>query len=330
MGPGGQVAFQTSFVGGGSGVVVGSPGALRAVVDTRLPGPLAEVTSHPAFLPDGSVTFYAREADGGSAVYATSERGLVRIDGSSSTSTSTIGPLGPTTNAAGLVAYRATADDGAEVIRVWDGATVRETFRSGRAYGKDSAARGERASDAGSAALVLGFLGLPVLTREGDTIVRARFPGEGAALLRASSGEATVVLQTGPGVDTIGSFPSVDDDGTLVTSAVLAGRSTLVRIRRSGHTTLVAAGEAYTHVRGGIVRGGHVAFFAGTGAAPLGVYVGPDPTRDRIVALGEARLGSIVTDLALNPVSIGPTGALAIRVALADGSEAIFQTKSNR
>src|SRR5690606_11011916 len=71
--------------------------------------------------------------------------------------------------------------------------------------------------------------------------------------------------------------------------------------------------------------GGRVIFYATPRGGRLGIYAGPEPAADRVLAVGEPLLGSAVTGFALNPVSINGAGQLAVRVQPADGPQAVLR-----
>lgn len=70
---------------------------------------------------------------------------------------------------------------------------------------------------------------------------------------------------------------------------------------------------------------GHVAFRADLPDGQQGIYTGTDPTRHRLLGLGEALFGATVVDFALNPVSVNGSGQVAIRVALGDRRQFILR-----
>jgi hypothetical protein len=57
----------------------------------------------------------------------------------------------------------------------------------------------------------------------------------------------------------------------------------------------------------------------------LGLFAGPDPEGDRILGIGDPLLGSTVTELAANPVSVNAVGQVAVRARLADGAQVIVR-----
>jgi hypothetical protein len=57
----------------------------------------------------------------------------------------------------------------------------------------------------------------------------------------------------------------------------------------------------------------------------LGLFAGPDREADRILALGDPLLGSTVTELASNPVSVNAASQVTIRARLTDGRQLILR-----
>ena len=62
----------------------------------------------------------------------------------------------------------------------------------------------------------------------------------------------------------------------------------------------------------------------------LGLFAGPDPEADRILALGDSLLDSTVEDFAANPVSVNASGQVGIRASLADGRDVILRADPDR
>jgi hypothetical protein len=86
--------------------------------------------------------------------------------------------------------------------------------------------------------------------------------------------------------------------------------------------------SAFEEFRGAIVDdAGRVVLIATPRGGSLGLFAGPDPEADRILALGDPLHGSTIADLAANPVSVNAAGQLAVRVALADGTQLILRAE---
>src|SRR5690348_14952262 len=116
----GTVAFQAALRDGGSGVFAGDGGRVEEVVGPPL---VAGVTSHPDVNDAGELSFYGVLRDGRQGVFLHREGRLqtVAVTGDGFAS---IGPLGPTMNEAGAVAFRADPAQGASGVFAGDGDAV--------------------------------------------------------------------------------------------------------------------------------------------------------------------------------------------------------------
>jgi len=86
--------------------------------------------------------------------------------------------------------------------------------------------------------------------------------------------------------------------------------------------------EAY---RGALITyAGAVVMIATPRGGSIGLFGGPDPEADRILALGDSLLDSTVEDFAANAVSINASGQVAIRASLADGRHVIVRADPAR
>ena len=83
---------------------------------------------------------------------------------------------------------------------------------------------------------------------------------------------------------------------------------------------------AFEACRGALITSaGAVVCIATPRGGSLGLFAGPDPEADRILALGDPLLGSTVEELASNPVSVNAAGQVAIRAKLTDGRQLILR-----
>jgi hypothetical protein len=114
----GTVAFQAALQGAGTGVFTGSGEQVAEAVGPAL---LAGVTSHPDLNDAGEMSFYGELPGGLEAVFVVRDE-LEAIADTGGQFTS-IGPLGPTMNEAGTVAFRADVE-GVSGIFTADGARV--------------------------------------------------------------------------------------------------------------------------------------------------------------------------------------------------------------
>jgi hypothetical protein len=171
------------------------------------------------------------------------------------------------------------------------------------------------------------FHGLPVINREGAVVFRADLARGGQGIYTGRGGPVTAIAETGDIFADLALFPAINDEGTVAFAATLrSGRSGIFAADSRGTRPLVEADGQFESFRGALInRAGLAAFIATPRGGRLGVFGGPDPAAGRIVCLGDPLLGSTVTDLALNPVSVNEAAQVSVRVALADGREAILR-----
>jgi hypothetical protein len=70
---------------------------------------------------------------------------------------------------------------------------------------------------------------------------------------------------------------------------------------------------------------GQVAFVAQTPGADLGIFVGPDPLRDRVITTEDLLDGAAVWSLTLGKESLNDHGQLVFGASLSDGRTALFR-----
>lgn len=295
----GVVAFQATLRAGGSGVHTGTGGPVSTVTDP-LTGPLAEVSSHPDIATDGATCAYATVASGSSAVVLIRDNEVITVSPTS-------GPLGPTMNDAGTVAFRADLEDGRGGIYTGDGGAVTTIAETG--------------DD------LTAFQGLPLIDDRGAVVFRADLESGGERISMVAGGSPVTLAETREVFAALGRFPCVNATGAVAFSATLRDGGSGVFVASSGTIIQrVDTSARFDSVRGALLdANGGVVFFATPRGGNLGVFSGPDPETDRILGLGAALFDSEVVDFALNPVSINDVGQLAIRVKLADARQWIVR-----
>jgi hypothetical protein len=298
----GTVAFQAALRGGGSGVFTGTGGAVVEVVGPAL---LADVTSHPDLNRTGAASFYGDLPDGGQGVFLHRDGSLETIADTRGRFAS-VGPLGPTMNDAGMVAFRADPAAGVSGIYVGDGASVTTVAETGNGWSR--------------------FHGLPAINGGGTVVFRAD-RGDGAEGIYAGRGGRTrTVAETGEMFESLALFPSVNDHGTVAFAAGLRGRAAAIVTVDDDRVTIVDEEGAFEAFRGALIgRTGAVVRIATPRGGALGLFAGPDPDSDRILAIGDHLFDSTVADLAANPVSVNAAGQTAVRASLTDGRQLILR-----
>ena len=301
----GTVAFQAALRGGGTGVFTGSGGAVEEAAGSAL---LAGVTSHPDLNNKGAMSFYGDlRGSGGQGVFLLRDGRLETVADTRGPFES-IGPLGPTMNEAGTVAFRADRAAGVSGIFTADDASVATVADTEDLWGR--------------------FHGLPVITSGGTVVFRAdRKDGVQGIYAGGREGPIRTVAETGDIFEALAPFPSVNDHETVAFAATLrAGGAGIFTEDDGRFTRIIDTDGAFEAYRGALItNAGAVVCIATPRGGSLGLFAGPDPEADRILALGDALLGSAVADFASNPVSVDAAGHVAIRASLADGRQVIVR-----
>jgi hypothetical protein len=278
----GMVAFQAALQESGTGVFIADGEHVEAVAG----GHRLTVSSHPDLNDDGATSFYASEG-----VYRVRDGRLETVADTNGPFTS-IGPLGPTMNTAGTVAFRADLAGGVSGIFAGD-ATLADT---GGPFAK--------------------FHGLPVIDASGTVVFRADRTDGVEGVYAAGDGEVEPIVETGVRFESLAPFPSANDAGT-VAFASGAGVFTVT----GGKVVRIDEEGTFESCRGALIdNAGAVVVIATPPGGTLGLYSG----NERILGIGDALFGSTVEDFASNPVSLNDRGRLAVRVKLTDGAQHII------
>src|SRR5439155_26004137 len=135
------------------------------------------------------------------------------------------------------------------------------------------------------------------------------------------------VAETGDIFEALALFPSANDHETVAFAATLRAGGAGIFTEDDGRVTrIIDTDGAFEACRGALITtAGAVVCIATPRGGSLGLFVGPDPQADRILALGDPLLGSTVADFASNPVSVNAPGQVAIRASLVDGRQVIVR-----
>lgn len=302
VGVDGRVAFQATRADGTSTVLVGDGAEDAQALAISEPFRGHEVVSHPA-VGEAGIAWFGK--NGSRDVLLLHRDGVTdALLDAPDPGIEALGPLGPTIDDAGAVAFRATVHGRPAAGVVRDG--IVELFEDGT---------------------LPRLAGLP-LSSDGALVLRADDLRGRNVLLRVRGNEQEVLLATGRGLASLGSFPCAD--GARVACGVRRadGTEALVEVLPDPQhvRVILEAGVDFESLRGGLVAGPYTVFYATPHGGELAVYALERAPR-RILGLGDRVEGSRIADLALNPVSIHRAGWLAIRIALEDGRERIVRAR---
>ena len=295
----GTVAFQATLLGGMSGVFIGGTGTVPTML-LMATDPYSSICSHPDIDASGGIVCYADLPTGERAV-------VVSADGRAKTVALDAGPLGPTINDHGTVAFRTERVGASSDIQLANGDALTRIASTGDGFS--------------------AFHGLPAINGSGGIAFRADLIGGGSAICVAREAQVAAVAETGSTFDALGQFPVLADDGLVGTVARLVnGISGVFVLSGDDLEAVLDTTGAFESFRGVLLTGDGSVFFYGTPrGGELGIFSGPDPSQDRILGIGDPLYGSTIVEFALNPVSINRAGQLAIRVMLADDRQWIVR-----
>ena len=211
-------------------------------------------------------------------------------------------------NEAGVVAFRADTESDRPAIFKADGTSIVQVADSRR---------------------FSAFHGLPVINRSGRVVFRADFEGGGQGIIADDHGVLITVADTTGVFAELGRFPCLNEAGLVAFSATLRdGRAGVFLATGDDVAPVVAVAGEFESVRGALLDdGGGVLFFATPRGGALGVY---DAMSRKVLSIGDDLFGSIVTDFALNPVSINGAGQFAIRLKLENQKQLIVRADPAR
>jgi hypothetical protein len=294
----GRVAFQASLArsGGRSGIFREADGEIVELASTD--DRVQQFVSHPDVAADGSWCAYAVLASGAAAlVLGAPDRVTTIAEGAR------VGPLGPTMNERGAIAFRGRTPSGDASIAKTDGSSVVHVADSRR---------------------FAAFHGLPLIDEHARVVFRADLH-DGTQGIYADDG--STLVDTTDELATIGAFPCMNAHGVVAFTGTRKDGAAGVFTVGKGRLVAVVQG-GFESFRGALLDDdGEVVFFATRASregGSLGVYA---EDGSALLAIGDAAAGSRVVDFALNPVSINRRGELACRVALASGREAIVRLR---
>lgn len=301
IGDDGTVAFTATDPDGRARVFLASDGRIRSATDLTAPDLTA--ISHPDLNARGDRCAYVEDRSG--------RRALVRRIGNEVQTVASVengfadvGPLGPTVNDGGAIAFRASRSPGTEGVYLTKGGAVTVVAEAGDRFAR--------------------FEGLPVVLEGGDVVFRAE-RRDGVQGIYVGSGEGTETsMETGAQFASLGRFPAVNRQGDVAFAAEDAHGEGRIVVRSQRGTEEVVSGGAFASYRGALIGDdGAVLFFATPIGGSLGVYAGPNPETHRVLEIGQPLFGALVEDFALNAVSLNRRGQVAIRIRLDDGRQCI-------
>ncbi len=303
----GTVAFRGARAGQ-EGIFTGTGGS--SVTAVAGAGTAFSAFGLPAIAADGTVAFPAFLTAGGEGVF--SGAGGATTIATSAADLATFGGLCGI-GAGGLVAFQATRDDASQGIFTGAGAALTAVVDT---LGGTFAA-----------------LGLPAVNGAASVAFHAMLAAGGEGVFTAQAGGAPApVAQTGALFEAFDALPTLNDAGTVAFHAALTAGGEGVFTAAPGATpvTVAATADGAFSAFGTVAidASGAVAFLATLAGGGTGVFTGPDATRQKVIAVGDALGGSTVTALELGRDALNDTGQIAFYAELASGVAGIYRANA--
>jgi type 1 fimbria pilin len=303
----GAVAFVANLKSGGAGIFTHNPDGSQGPIIAVTNDLLRTFTLSPFMNDGGTVSFGAKLKDGSTAIYTGRGQELTHIaDTGPNSPYSSLPSPAPRIQSDGTVTFHGTLRSGGMGLFAGNGGLPSTFYVTGDQFS--------------------AFLGGPASQVHGNTLAfRATLPDGTGGEFTGSGGPTTTIATTGP---VFSSFVGgeINDAGTLAISANLTGGGQAIVVAQGGALTrFVDTTGAYSQFFAGqlsINNDGQIVFEADLAAGGRGIFQGPDPVADKILATGDELFGSTVVDFPTNPLSprgLNNAGQIGFNVRLADG-----------
>lgn len=303
----GVVAFSTNLDADGkaTAIFIGDGRVTTKIVDNN--SAFSIFSPVPAINNAGTVTFSANLDDTSSGIF-TINRGITTTIANSGYSR---GFGNPVINNLGQVAFSAPLNTGGIGIFTSNGV---ETYLIAETNDVYTTLDGYAINDRNTVAFVasLNTGGRGIFLHQGETIT--------------------------PVVETNGEFdflftPSLNDENTIAFQGVLDNYTTegIFTVQNGNLNTIADTSGPFRFFDNPAINNeGIVAFRGALDTGGFGIYTGPDPVNDKVIAVGDSLFGSTVVDLYFSNQGLNDANQLAFYAKLANGTTAIFRANPSQ
>jgi len=307
---GGTVAFFADFNSEQEGIFIGDGTTPTQIVDDS--GSFNNI-SLPSINNDGTVAFRSTLDNGGEGIFTSN--GATTTIADTNGSYSAFGE--PVINDKGTVAFNAFQDSGGEGIFTNNGNSTNTVA--------DSSDRFQ-------------FLSSPSINNDG-TVAFWGFLGEGDSGIFTGNGTTNTIADTTSSfVELLNVTPDINDEGLVVFTGREGENDGIFISDGTNITTIADTSGPFSFFSEGnfINNNGEVAFTAGldnlpdiaikyglTDSSPRGIYTGPNPETDKVIAVGDELSGSTVIDVVGG--GLNNQGQIAFLAELEDDTIGVFR-----
>ena len=170
-----------------------------------------------------------------------------------------------------------------------------------------------------------GFLQFVAMNNAGEVAFMAESPAGRSMVLGAADGSLRPLDASDGTVIGFGQTFGLNDAGTLVYKAYRGNLEShgIYTSSGSGRALVADTAGAYNFLEHPFINNAGTVVFEGlTDAGVDGVFTGPDPLTDKVIAAGDPLFGSTVRSAA--PVAFNDAGQIAIYYGLPDGTQGIL------
>lgn len=295
----GAVAFIRQSSDGSQGVYLLRRGEETLIADSK--GPFSSFSGASV---DGSgrVCFLGNLDSGGSGLYAGRGGSIETI--AETGDAYLVLDSAPAVQSGGAVVFRATLGDGTKVLRWYE--------------------RGITTTLVDSSGAFRDFSATPAINEKGEVAFAATYDAGGSGVFKIWRGDLTTLAVTTP-LRIAWTDPSINASGDVVSIVYRDdGVAELVRFRVRTEESVVRTGEFFLNLDRPLLNNrGTIAFTAFREGNGPGLYSGPKPGPDTILAHGNRLFGAALEQVQVSPASLNDSGQIAFYYELADGTSGI-------
>lgn len=286
------ISFQASLKENKSGIFISEKNNINCLVQSDKC--FNNFFSHPDINENKLVTFYAEKNDKTQGVFCFENYDIYTVFEIKFDSNNYIGPLGPTINEKGIVAFRATVDNIASIF-------IGEKNKSELI--------------ASTKNIFNNFHGIPVINDFNQVIFRTTLKNGLDAIYLYQDSKLTCIVDTSNDFISIGYFPSINNLGQIIFSGELKNGEKSIFLYQDKTIKKIISDEIFESFRGGIINNkGDIIFYATIIGKKLGIFVYKNDEVKEIATFEEKMLDFKVVDLALNAVSLNDKGEVVLRI----------------
>lgn len=292
LGDNGTVAFSARLNSALIGIFTGDGTSVKPIVDTS--GSFTTLGT-PSINSVGTVAFWARLNDGSYGIFTSDGTTVTTIVGPSANSLGT----NPAINDGKAVAFEANGG----IFTGSGGSTTPVADTSGP----------------------FSSLSFPSITITGTVAFRGTLDAGGTGIFTGSSGSTTTIIDDSGTFSGL-SFPAINDGGMVVFWASRdAGGSGIFTSNGTAVSTIADTDGPFTFFSTPSINDVGAIAFQGFLLSGAGIFTGPDPAGNKVIAVGDLLDGSSVAGLAFSREGLNDAAQVAFFASLADGRQGIFR-----